>query len=267
MLKFKVNGYVLRGISMGETSRIITLFTLEKGKLKCVAKGVRKYAAKRGGTLEIFSRVECEIYKKENAELGMLSSVDLVDDHSAIAVEPLKFGLSSAFCEIIDKSATDNEPVPELFELAGEFFRYILDIDSKTVHFLFWAAFIKTLTLLGYQPGLFECVVCGKKNKNRAAFYDPDRGGIICSKDIPPDSKYSKLSAKSLLILQSFLTRPLADAVKLEYSEKVLYEIEKFILTFADYHTGLHRNLKSFKFLSQLKGKQQRRNCGEKEKE
>lgn len=251
---------------MGETSRIITLFTQERGKLKCAAKGARKTAAKKGGALEIFNHVECEIYKKENVELGTLTSVDLIDDYSNIAVDPLRFGLSSAFCEILDKSATDYESVPELFKLAGEFFQYIRDADTKAVNSLFWAAFIKTLALLGYQPRLYECVVCGKKNINKAAYYDPDRGGIICSKDIPLDLKYNKLSAKNLLILQSFLTKPLADGMKLDYSEKVLFEIEKFILLFADYHTGLHRNLKSFKFLSQLKRKQQRRNCGEKEK-
>jgi len=252
-VRFKVEGYVIRGFSLGETSRIISLFTLEKGRLKCVAKGARKSASKKGGTLELFSRISCNIYQKENVELGMLTSADVLTDYSAIASGPLKFGYCSAFCEILDKSAIENQPVPELFKLTGEFFKYIIQADNEKTESLFWAVFIKTLTLLGYQPGLYECVVCGKENTGKAAYYDTDKGGIICSKDVLPNVSYGKLSAKGLKTLQEYLVLPFVDIIAMECSVKVLNEIEKFILSFANYHTGLHRNLKSFKFLSQLK--------------
>lgn len=255
MARFKINGYVIRGISMGETSRIITLFTQEKGKLKFAAKGARKTAAKKGGRLELFSLVACEVYQKENVELGTLASVDLIEDYPAIASDAVKFGLCSAFCEILEKSIILNEPNEELFKLTGEILNSISESGSETLTLLFWAAFIKILTLLGYQPHLYECVICGRENKNRAAHYDPVRGGIICSKDIPSDARYSKLSAKSLIVLQGLLCKPFVEIVKIEYSKEELKEIEKFILEFADYHTGLRRNLKSFRFLSQLKMK------------
>ena len=240
---------------MGETSRVITLFTQEKGKLKSVAKGARKSAAKKGSALELFSHVACIIYRKENVELSTLTSVDLIDSYTDIAADPVKFGFSSAYCEIIDKSVSDNQPIPELYELTGLFFTAILKSDKAAVSALFWAAFLQTLTILGYRPQLNECVVCGKQNKGRAAFYDPDRGGIICSKDVLPNVSYGKLSAAGLKTLRDFLTQPLNKIVNVKYSEKVLSEIEQFILTFANYHAGLHRNLKSFKFLSQLKRK------------
>ena len=103
--------------------------------------------------------------------------------------------------------------------------------------------------------GLGECVVCGKQNQGRAAYYDPDRGGIICSKDILKNVSYGKLSAAGLKALQGFLALPLEDILSVDYPKKIYSEIEQFILTFAHYHAGLHRNLKSLKFLSQLKRK------------
>lgn len=253
MPKFKINGYVIRGISTGETSRVVTLFTLEYGKIKCMAKGVKKSATKKGGAVELFSYIEGNVYKKENVELGTISSIDMIDDYSGITTEPFKYGYCSAFCEILDKSLTDDQPQPELFDLTGEVFKCIQKTDRQYAGPLFWSAFIKTIRLLGYEPRLYGCVVCGKKNPGRAAFYSPEKGGIICSKDVSVDEHYGKLSAKGLRTLQYFLEKPLSDVAKVKCSDLVFKEVIHFIFGFAEYHMGLPRNLKSFKFLSQLK--------------
>lgn len=253
MARFEATGFVIRGISFGESSRVITLFTLEKGKLKCVAKGARKSASTKGGAIDLFSRIKCNIYLKEQAELGTIGSVDLIDNYSAIASDPTKFGFGSAFCEIVDKSTTIEQPIPELYELTGEFFNLMIKFDPIASAPLFWAALLRVLIILGYQPRLFECAVCGRKNEGKAAFYDPQKGGLVCSKDVIEHVQYGKLSKAGLIALQGFLNKPLAKIAKNDYPRKVLGEIEQFILSFADYHTGLRRNLKSFKFLSQLK--------------
>ena len=129
----------------------------------------------------------------------------------------------------------------------------LIDKVSSSAATLFWAAFMKTLAILGYQPRLFECVVCGRPNEGKAAFYDSQKGGIICSKDLLDHVQYGKLSKNGLRILQSFLEKPLGEITEIDCSSEILGEIEQFILSFADYHTGLRRSLKSFKFLSQLK--------------
>jgi len=253
MARFAVSGYVIRGTSFGESSRVITLFTLEKGKLKCVAKGARKSATTKGGAIDLFSRIKCNIYLKEHAELGTIGSVDLSDNYSALASDPIKFGFGSAFCEIIDKSTTIEQPLPELYDLTGEFFKLMIKSGQSASAPLFWAALLRILIILGYQPRLFECAVCGRKNEGKAAFYDAQKGGLVCSKDVIEHVQYGKLSKAGLIALQGFLNQSLNQIVQNDYPHKVLGEIEQFILSFADYHTGLRRNLKSFKFLSQLK--------------
>jgi DNA repair protein RecO (recombination protein O) len=253
MSRFKASGYVIKGSSFGESSRVITIFTLEKGKLKCLAKGTKKATIKKGGALQLFSQISCNIYQKENVELATLTDTDVMDDFAAISADPAKFGYCSAYCEIIDKSISDNQPIPELYDLTGELFNWMQKCSGNSVAVLFWSAFLKTLAILGYQPRLTECVVCGRQNKGRAAYYDPDRGGIICSKDLIPDGRYGKLSSLSLKTLQDFLAKPLSELSEITCPEKTLKEAGQFIMTFARYHAGLRQNLKSFKFLSQLK--------------
>ena len=253
MARYTADGYVIRGLSTGESSRVITLFTVENGKLKCMAKGVRKSASSKGGALELFSHVKCNVYLKENVELGQISSVDVLDDFAAILADPYKFGFSSALCEVIDKLTIVLHPISELYTLLGEYFDIISRTGNNVSAMIFWGAFLKALTINGYQPRLFECVVCGKLNDGKAAYYDPQKGGIICQSDLIEHVQYGKLSASSLRAMQLALTGPLANLADLAVTIKMLGEIEQFIMSFADYHTGLRRNLKSFKFLSQLK--------------
>lgn len=262
MARFTVNGFVIRGFSTGESSRVITLFTDDRGKLKSMAKGVRKSASAKGGALELFSHVRCNVYLKENVELGKISSVDLIDDYQEILEDPLKYGFSSAFCEIVDKLTTADHPVPGLYNLMSDFFKIMMKIKSEESAVIFWASFMKVLSVTGYQPRLYECVVCGKKNEGRAAFYDSHKGGIICKNDLVENIQYDKLTSRSLKILQAFQSQEFPDIEKIDADEKSLGEIEQFIMTFADYHTGLRRSLKSFKFLSQLKAKENRRTSG-----
>lgn len=253
MIRQKIDGYVIRGFSISESSRVVTIFSRQKGKIKGIAKGAKKSATRKGTGLELFSHIEYQIYRKENVELGTITSIDLLTDYSTLAADPLKFGYGSAFCEIIDKCTTNDEPIAGLFDLSGEFFNEIAIHDTELAAAIFWAAFLKALGFLGYRPQLHSCAVCGKPNKGRAAFYDVARGGIVCSKDALPEAQPGKLTAAGLQSLQQFLELPLVQIAEINPSAKVLGEIEQFVMAFAKYHTGLHRDLKSLKFLSQLK--------------
>jgi DNA repair protein RecO (recombination protein O) len=252
MSQLAFKGYVIRGFSTGETSRIITIFTAEKGKVKCMAKGLKKTSSRKGSTIQLFSLIAGNLYHKEHAELGTLGTYETLEDYSAIAGDLIKFGYVSAYCEIIDKCLQLGEAQPELFEMTGQFFPLATNSDNESIKTLFWSAFLKTLTVMGYDPELNACVSCQKPNPDHAAYYSPELGGIICSKDIPQGQFPAKISAVALGALRQFASLPLAQIAENQYAGSIYKEIERFIFSFADYHMGLHPNLKSFKFLSQL---------------
>jgi len=252
MPQSKISGYVIRGISTGETSRVVTVFTFEYGKIKCMAKGAKKSATKKGVMLGLFSQIQGQIYRKEHSEMATLGSHETVIDYADIALDPVKYGFASAYCEILDRSTQTDQPQPELYQLTGDLFGLFEKAQDNAVRCLFWAAFARLLRTLGYEPELSRCVICGKSNKNQAAYYSPEHGGIICAKDVSKDEHPAKIGAAALAALRGFLTQPLDNALVQNFSDTVYKEIERFVFAFADYHMGLHPNLKSFKFLAQL---------------
>ena len=69
MSRFKINGFVLRTTRLTESSRVVTLFTSEIGKVKAVAKGVGRPKSKMSGAIGLFNLIEGIVYKKETSDI------------------------------------------------------------------------------------------------------------------------------------------------------------------------------------------------------
>ncbi len=252
MSRFWIRGIVIRAFSTGESSRILTIFSAQAGKIKCIARGAKKFQKKSGGPPGLFSLIDCQIYARENSELGTLSGYDAIHDYGFIAAEPEKFGYASAICEIIDKGTQINQPISGLFELLIDFLSVAGKSPPEVMKILFYCFFLKYLAILGYNPELNVCSVCGKENRGRSAYYLPKVGGIICTKDLAKDEKAPRLSAAALAALKSMAGLPLEKITDMKLDADTSRECEQFLFSFADYHIGLRPNLKSLRFLAQL---------------
>lgn len=252
MSRLAIKGFVIRTIATGESSKIMTIFSSQVGKIKCMARGGRKFSKKSAGPPGLFCQIECEIYARENSELGTLSGYEIINNYAALTTDPIRFGYASAVCEIIDKGTQVNQSIPDLFELLSAFFDTASKSPGHSVKALFLGFFIKFLGILGYSPELNRCSVCGKENKGRSAHYLPRVGGIVCTADLPRGEKAARLSAKAIAVLRAMADSQLNRIAALEYEESIYDECKRFLFAFADYHMGLRPNLKSLKFLAQL---------------
>ena len=163
MGRYKVRAFVIRATRMTESSRVVTLFTEEFGKVKVVAKGVDRPKSKFAGTVDLFNLLEAVIYKKETTELGTLSDASVIDSYPQIAADSRKFGFASAWCEILDKTSHLDHPRPETFNLTENYFRNLSGSKSENAGLLFWTALFKMLVFEGYAPEMERCAVCGKE--------------------------------------------------------------------------------------------------------
>lgn len=174
----RTEAVVLRGVDFSETSRIVTFLTPERGRLACMATGVRRPKSGMGGLLDTFNRVELVYYWKDSRTVQRMGEVTLLDGFSGIKRDLDKTMLAAFPLEIAYKVAHENEPSHELFEtlLRGmeSFAAWQGDPKTHTA----WNA-LHLISAAGYAPAIDTCAACGRAMKHAAGFsYE---GGATCA--------------------------------------------------------------------------------------
>ena len=174
-------GVVLRTYKLGESDRIVVFHTQDNGKVRAVAKGVRKTKSKFGARLEPMSHVRLLLYR--GRELDIVSQAE--------AVEPLSPMLSSldrasqglAVIEAVDQLSLEREPNPELYRMLIGVLRTIAATPPGeapaplNVAAFYW----KLLAAEGMRPELDRCVRCGDTEPEvQLVAFDLNEGGVLC---------------------------------------------------------------------------------------
>ncbi len=245
----KTEALVLKSIKFGDTSKIATLYSKDYGKIKVIAKGIRKPKSKLAGALQTFSYIHIVFYKKQTTEIYLLSQSEILHSYQTLTRDLNRYVFASAAIELLDRLITGEERHPEIFDLALETLSYMESSPQKSLEKSFWAYALKLADLLGYKPRLNRCIVCDAPVSEKLVWFSPDKGGIVCRKCARSDQAYLRLSQDSIvtaLRLQSVKTGEL-DTYNIP--KVCLKEISGLILGLLDYHAGKGKDLKSLEFL------------------
>ena len=153
----KLQAFVLSNSDYGESDRIVSLFTLEHGRLKGFARGARNSRKRFGPALEPFARIDLQLNYKDG--LSSLRNADVITLYSGIrgALGAIAHGLYA--CEIIECLTPEGQPLPRLYRL---FAAYLERLDSGDGNDIDRRMFeINLLNILGYRPSLEGCSRCG----------------------------------------------------------------------------------------------------------
>jgi DNA repair protein RecO (recombination protein O) len=166
-------GIVLRTYKLGEADRIVVLLTRGRGKVRAVAKGVRKTRSKFGARLEPTSHVAVQLY--EGRELDIVTQAESLDHFRAIRDDLDRLARAASVLETTDQLAQEGEVNPRLFQMLLGALRTLAGSDSPlVVPAFFW----KVLALEGYRPEVDACAMCGEAGPLVA--FDLDSGGTLC---------------------------------------------------------------------------------------
>ena len=160
---YRDQGVVLRTIRLGEADRIVTLLTHGHGKVRAVAKGVRKTKSRFGGRLEPTSHVAVLLYS--GRELDVVTQVDRLEHFRAIREDLDRLARATALLEASDQVAQERQPNPRLYEMLVGALRAVAMSDAPL---LVAAYFWKLLSLEGFHPVLDRCVACGSTDLTEA---------------------------------------------------------------------------------------------------
>lgn len=176
MALYRDEAVVLRTWKLGEADRIVSLHTRAHGKVRAVAKGVRRTRSKFGARLEPACHVAVQLYRGRG-ELDTLTQAETIDRFASLRSDPERFARASAMLEAVDQLAPESGGDPDRHAMLVGALRTLDRLDSPLVVAGF---FLKLLALEGVQPELASCVACGAGEPFEA--FDVAAGGVLCSR-------------------------------------------------------------------------------------
>jgi DNA repair protein RecO (recombination protein O) len=176
MTLFRDRGVVLRTIRLGEADRIVTLMTEQHGKVRAVAKGVRRTTSKFGSRLEPLSHVALMAWQGRS-DLDIINQVEVVDTFRPVREDLDRMSAAMAMLEVVDQIGQERHGNPRLYEMLVGALTALADRNSPMVGPAF---FLKVLALEGSAPVLEVCVSCGEEDSELLVAFDIVEGGVLC---------------------------------------------------------------------------------------
>ncbi|HXF49473.1 MAG TPA: DNA repair protein RecO [Verrucomicrobiae bacterium] len=228
----KTNAVILGGRRFGDSSKIISAYTSEFGKVHLLAKGALAPKSKFLSALETFSESELVFYHKTTTELHLLSQATLLKSHLRLADKAEIFPFAAAACEITDEWIKGEEQNPAYFQLLTGFLNRLETSTSTQSPFLFWLFVYYGASILGFRPNLEACFRCGKKENRKSYLFHPEKGGLVCAEDARESERYLKLSAELKILAQTLAHSDFEKSSQLEVPPKLVKELSEFLKDF-----------------------------------
>lgn len=195
---------VLRTYKFGEADRIVVLLSEEGGKLRAVAKGVRKGKSRFGARLEPSSCIKVELYRGQG-ELYTIVGAEAISHYRNIREDLTRLLKVSRMLEIVDSITLDDVPHPGLYQILKGALETLEAGDSE----MLLAGFLwRVLQNEGMAPHHEECSICG--SESNLVNYDLRDGGLTCAQH----PKGTAISPQALIVLQEILGGKLRQALK-----------------------------------------------------
>jgi DNA repair protein RecO (recombination protein O) len=241
MPPYKEQGVVLRSVKLGEADKIVTILTQGSGKVRGVAKGVRKTTSRFGARLEPFTHVNLMLYRGRGA-LDTITQAEIVSPHLHIREDLGRFAAAETMVEAVDKVAEEHERNTRLVVLLLGGLR-ALDAGPADPAAVAESFLLKMLSLSGFHPSLTACAVCGSPETR---LWSGGLGGAVCAADA--DAGADAVAPATLALLRRLATVDLATAGEVsDADEPTRREARGLLVGFTEYH--LERRMKSVPML------------------
>ena len=171
---------VLRTHKLGEADRIVTLLSRRHGKVRAVAKGVRRTSSRFGSRLEPFMVADVQLY--QGRSLDIVQQAESLGSYGAdIVVDYDSYTSASAMVEAADR-LNEAEATPQQYLLLVGGLRALSMREHSARHILD-SYLLRAMALSGWAPGLEECARCGAPGPHDA--FVAQSGGMVCAACAP----------------------------------------------------------------------------------
>lgn len=240
---------VLRHTEWGEADRLLVLFTPRLGKLRALAKGVRKIRSRKAGHLEPFTRATLLLAR--GRDFFIVTQAETVDPHLALREDLTRLGYASYVVELLDRFTYEEGENLQLYRLLAETLGRLNTETDLAIALRYYE--IRLLDQLGYRPQLFHCLRCGREIQPVDQFFSFAQGGVLCPTCGPQMPEAFPIQVDVLKYLRHFQRSSYAEAGRARLSPTLNLELEQLLQRYFTYL--LERSLNTPAFLRQIKNR------------
>ncbi len=246
--RYTTDAIVLSRFDYGEADRILTLITPNDGKLKAIAKGIRRPTSRIGGSLEPFAELHVALARGRTFEVVTQVSVG----HAWLNLRDSLESAATAWyiAELADRSLEERhaaEPVYTLLRRAYE----LLDAGMAPGRVARWYE-MHLADELGVRPEVDRCVECDRALEVDGRFrWVPPLGGVLCDRCPGPPHDRAGLSLDGLKLLKAYQRQDVEAIAALRLSPETEREVESAMRDFL--RVALDRDARSLAFLDEIR--------------
>ena len=227
---YRAQGIVLRSMKLGEADRIITFYTQTHGRVRGVAKGIRKSKSRFGGRLDAFTHVDLQLYKGRS-DLDIVTQADILGRPKRLRSDYAAFCAASAMADAIDRTTPERDRNVRAFLLLRDALE-ALENGAEDPALLAYAFLAKLASMAGLHPTLRACVECGA---DEVVAFSHGRGGAVCQNCV--ERADVKVSAQMLREWGHLLETDWTPLRSEHMREGLHRELGALVVTFVQWHT------------------------------
>lgn len=246
MPTYNVTGITLSVHKYGDTGRVASFFTRERGKVEAAASGVGKPGSKLAAAVEPLT--VSRLMLAEGKTMDRLSQAEVIEAFYPLRHDLERLAYASYLLELTDLTTEVGEALPEVYDdLLACLHAIVGGGDADLVSLAFT---LRLLQAHGSAPELQVCLECGAALAGETV-YTPTQGGFVCRGCAPESGGRLRVGGATLGALRGLLTIPPDRLQRLALPPEVRRQLAQVIRTHTDYHVG--EQLKSRKFLDKLR--------------
>jgi len=248
---FRAEGIVIKHIDYGEADRMLTVYTRQKGKVRVLAKGIRKVSSRMGGHLEPFTWVS--LLLAAGRHWYVVSQAEARDTYAGLRENLETLGYASYVVELLDKFTYEDEENANLYRLIVKTLERLNRGEDLLLAVRYYE--IRLLDLLGFRPELKHCIVSGEVIQPEDQYFSAALGGVVSpahGKNLPGAVP---ISMRALKYLRHFQRSSFRQVTKAMIAPEIHQELEVLMQYYLTYI--LERGLNSPTFLRRVRGEKQ----------
>ena len=197
----KTEAVVIRLADFSESSRVVTLFTRDFGKISALAKGAKRLKGPFESALDLLSRVNVVFLPKSSDSLDLLTEAQLVARFQPRPRELMSLYGGYYVAELLAGLTETHDPHPQLYDAAVATLQRLGDAPDLRLTILWFET--QLLREIGHLPDFDSCLVCGRPAELREGVrHWVTQGGLVCRECGRPDLSHTEIRPGTLVILQ-----------------------------------------------------------------